>query len=101
MKKYYQKKLHRYVEELFSAAEDCYADFTERRCSLKEKVKGRILIIGAIAKSTTDLGINLYEDHYPNSGVHYTLMNMILSEDFVDDSPLWISVLFSLAVCLA
>ena len=65
-----------------------------------KKVENAICIIGTNASSTTDYGINQYEEHYPNPGVHYAFANMILSQDFVDDAPAFISVIIAMIVCL-
>ena len=57
-------------------------------------------IIGTNASSTTDYGLNQYEEHYPNPGVHYAFANMILANDFVDDSPVFISIIIAFLVCI-
>jgi len=88
-----------YVNETFEIVESNFKKLKDTRAKLKEKVEGRILIIGTTATSTTDFGLNQYEEHFPNPGVHYTVANMILSQDFVDDSPIWISIVIAVFLC--
>lgn len=90
-----------YIKDTFAISKANYDKLKNARNNLKEKVEGRTLIIGTTATSTTDYGLNQYEEHYPNPGVHYTVLNQILSEDFVDDSPVWVSILIALIICLA
>ena len=59
------------------------------------RVSNAICIIGTNATSTTDFGLNQYQQAFPNPGAHYTMANQILSQDFVDDSPWWISVIIA------
>jgi len=59
-----------------------------------------ISIFGVLATSTTDFGINQYEERYPNTGAHYTVLNQILSEDFVDDSSPLFGIAIALVLCL-
>ena len=63
-------------------------------------MKGAICIVGTNATSTTDFGLNQYQQSYPNPGVHYTLANQLLSQDFVDDSPWWLSVAIAAVLCI-
>ena len=49
---------------------------------------------------SSDFGTTLYESFYPNSGVHYALANQILAEDFIDDIPLYCSLIIALLVSL-
>ena len=51
--------------------------------------------------STTDYGINQYEEKYPLPGVHYTVANQLIANDFVDDSPAWISIVIAIVMSLA
>lgn len=89
-----------YVRELFKETKTAFTKFMESHERSAAKVKDAICIIGTNASSTTDYGLNQYDEHYANPGVHYTLANMILSRDFVDDSPLIISVIIALLICL-
>jgi len=78
-----------------------YNTLVALRESMSKKLNGAMLIVGTCATSTTDYGNIIYEENYPNVGVHATISNMILDQDFVDDSPWWISILIALVFCLA
>ena len=87
------------ISENFAICRDSFNKFMDSRKKLAEKVQNAICIVGTTATSTSDYGINQYEEHYPNPGVHYTVANMLLDQDFVDDSPVWISILIALILC--
>ena len=88
-----------YIHDLFTETNKAFDSFMKFYETCK-KVENAICIIGTNASSTTDYGINQYEEHYPNPGVHYAFANMILSQDFVDDAPAFISVIIAMIVCL-
>ena len=89
-----------YIRELFKETKTAFTKFKESHDRSAAKVKDAICIVGTNASSTTDYGLNQYDEHYANPGVHYALANMILSRDFVDDSPIIISVIIALLICL-
>jgi adenylate cyclase len=63
-------------------------------------LEGGFCVIGADATSMTDYGTNPYEENFPNVGTYAAVVNMILSGDFIDDSPAWVSALAALALAL-
>ena len=81
-------------------AGDTFARYYNSRKTVEKLVKRSICIVGTNATSTTDFGLNQYQEKYPNPGVHYVLTNQLLSEDFVDDSPAWVSIVIAFALCL-
>ncbi|MBR4790453.1 MAG: CHASE2 domain-containing protein [Treponema sp.] len=89
-----------YIHELFTETKTAFQKYMESHEKYAEKVKDAICIIGTSASSTSDYGINQYQEHFPLPGVHYTLANQLLSKDFVDDSPAWISILIAIVICL-
>ncbi|MCR5125559.1 MAG: CHASE2 domain-containing protein [Treponema sp.] len=91
----------KYINDTFEVAKENYKSLIDARNELKEKVKGRTFLIGTTATSTTDYGLNQYEEHYPNPGVHYTVQDMILAEDFVNDCPIWFSIAIALILCFS
>ena len=81
--------------------EEYYIDeYTELCQELKQKLASSLCIIGTCATSTSDYGVNQYEAQYPLPGVHYTFANQILNGDFVSESPVWVSILYSLIFAL-
>nr|MCR4954149.1 CHASE2 domain-containing protein [Treponema sp.] len=89
-----------YINEVFTTCREQYKIFMDARQKVSDKVKDAICIVGTVATSTSDYGLNQYEEHYPNPGVHYTIANMLLDQDFVDDSPVWISILLAFLLCI-
>ncbi len=87
------------IKETFEICRSIFKSYLADRDKVRSKVENAICIIGTTATSTTDYGLNQYEEHYPNPGAHYTLLNMLLSQDFVDDSPKWISIVLAFVIC--
>ena len=87
------------IKRDFDTLRTQFNTFVKARDSVREKVEQAICIVGTNATSTTDYGLNQYEEHYPNPGVHYTVANQLLSQDFVDDSAVWISILLAFILC--
>ena len=90
-----------YIHELFTETKTAFEKYMASHDKSAAKVQNAMCIVGTNASSTTDYGINQYEEHYPNPGLHYAFANMILSKDFVDDSPVYFSLIVALLVCLA
>ena len=89
------------ISESFETCRGDFASFKDSRQKVSDIVKNAMCIVGTCATSTSDYGLTQYEEHYPNPGIHYTIANMLYSQDFVDDSPIWISILLALIICLA
>lgn len=77
------------VPEFFAATASVYGRLMEFRGRL-EALKDGFCIIGNTGTGTTDIGVNPFEKRYMNVGTHASVANMILQEDFLDDSsPFW------------
>jgi adenylate cyclase len=92
-----------YVRELFHAAREQFLRMKEIRggyAFLNES----FCVIGADATSMTDNAITPFEENYPNVGSYAVMANMILSEEFLDDAPVPVSLalalVFSLGIAL-
>ncbi|BDC92846.1 CHASE2 domain-containing protein [Treponema bryantii] len=88
-----------WISENMNTAREIFDDLVNSREALKNIVKNSFCIFGTCATSTTDFGLTQYEEKYPNPGVHYAIANQLLSEDFVTDSPWWISVIIAILLC--
>lgn len=95
------EELTEVIRDNFAICRNTYNKIINARESIQQIVQNSMCIIGTNATSTTDYGLNQYEEHYPNPGVHYTFANMILAQDFVDDAPAWVSILIAAILCLA
>ena len=89
------------LNDIYTEMRVSYNAIVALRESMRSTLSGTTMIVGTCATSTTDYGNIIYEENYPNVGVHSVIANMILSEDFVDDSPFWISILIALIICFA
>ena len=90
-----------YITELFNEAKNQFQSYITAHEKYSAKVQDAMCIVGTNATSTTDYGINQYEEKYPLPGVHYTIANQLLANDFVDDSPAWISIIIAIVMSLA
>jgi adenylate cyclase len=73
----------------------------EVRTDIVSKVNGSMCILGQTNTGSTDIGINPFDNEYPNVGTHASLANTILTEDFISEAPIWFSVLAALALTAA
>ena len=89
-----------YIHELFTEAKTAFEKYMASHDKCASKVRDAMCIIGTNASSTTDYGINQYQEKFPLPGVHYAIANQILSNDFVDDSPVWISIIIAIVMSL-
>lgn len=87
------------IRNSFSEMSEAYQEICILTQELKELLEDSLVIIGTSATGTTDYSLTQYEEHYPSVGLHYTLTNQILSEDFTDDAPWYVSVLAAVLVC--
>jgi adenylate cyclase len=53
------------------------------------------------ATSMTDLGLIAFQERFPNVGTYSAIANMILSEEFLDDAPWYVSFGIALLLSLA
>lgn len=73
----------------------------EAENKMRPLVEGTFCIAGTTATSTTDYGITLSEERYPNVGIHYVLANQILNNDFRTPLSIWTSIALATVLCLA
>ena len=93
-------EIHEYVKNFFNTSRQQLSDLLKIREMTAQKAKGAFCIIGTKATSTTDEGLTTFQENFPNVGVHATLVNMILSGEFLDDSPAIISILIALLLSI-
>jgi adenylate cyclase len=93
------EELQASVTASFSNMRELLSNLVEVRKRVRERTGGASCIIGVEATSMTDVGVTTYQERFPNVGTYYTLANMVLSGNFLDDSPPYVSVL--IALCLS
>ena len=84
-----------YVRELFQAAREQFRRMGDIRVK-NAALDGAFCVIGADATSMTDSGIIPFEENYPNVGTYAVMANMLLSGEFLDDAPVFVSVVLAL-----
>lgn len=89
-----------YVSGFFADMRIQFSLLLDYRSNTRKITQGSFCIVGTTATSTTDEGLTAFQENFPNVGVHATLANMILSQDFLDDSPGWISIIIALVFSL-
>ncbi|HNY21777.1 MAG TPA: CHASE2 domain-containing protein [Treponemataceae bacterium] len=90
-----------YVSETFATARKQITDIVTIRAKVAKVAVGAFCIVGTSATSTTDEGLTAWQENFPNVGVHATMANMILSREFLDDSPWYVSVIIAFALAIA
>jgi adenylate cyclase len=93
-------ELAEYAAGFFSACREQFQKLMEIREETEKRVRGRVCIIGVDATSMTDLGLITFQERYPNVGTYAVLANMILSEEFLDDAPWYVSFAVALVLSL-
>ena len=87
------KVLYREIGEqvltVFSSTRDLHTGLAKVRKTLQEAIPGGFCIIGWTGTSTTDIGVNPFEEEYMNVGTHASLTNTILQGRFLDELPWW------------
>ena len=96
----YYNDLLDFAPEVFSASRDLIAQIIELRTLLKGDLEGTTAVIGYSGTSTTDIGVNPFEEKYMNMGLYAAVVNTILSGQFLDESPLWVPMLIAILMSL-
>jgi adenylate cyclase len=87
-----------YVQNLFRVCREQIGRMAEIRESAKE-LEGSFCVIGSDATSMGDTGLITFEELYPNVGTYAVLANMLLSGEFLDDAPRYVSFAAALVLC--
>ncbi|MDC7233001.1 MAG: adenylate/guanylate cyclase domain-containing protein [Spirochaetales bacterium] len=94
------QQLQEFIPEAFDASRSLISQIIEIRENLKKDLEGSISIVGYSGTSTTDIGVNPFEEEYMNMGLYAAVTNTILSGQFLDESPLWVAMVISLIMSL-
>lgn len=89
-----------YVTTFFTTSRDQYAELLRLREKVRTAATGAFCIIGVDVSSETDNGLTTFQERYPNVGIHATVANMILSQEFLDDAPAFMSILIALILAI-
>ncbi len=69
------------------------------RSLLREKLEGKFCILGYSATSATDIGVNPFESEYMNMGLYASVANTVLTQKFLDETPIWINIII-IIICM-
>jgi adenylate cyclase len=94
------RQIKQEVPGVFAAVNDIYTSLSESRERLASALNGAFCIIGQTGTSTTDIGVNPFEEEYMNVGIHASTLNTILSGSFLDELPWWYSSVLALFLSL-
>jgi adenylate cyclase len=83
------REIGQQVPNVFASTRDLSDKLAKVRTTLQEAIPGAFCIIGWTGTSTTDIGVNPFEEEYMNVGTHASLVNTILQERFLDELPWW------------
>jgi adenylate cyclase len=95
------KQVQEALPEVFAATREVYRNLAQSRSTLQQELKGSFCILGWTGTSTTDIGVNPFEEEYMNVGTHASVVNTILSGRFLDSLPWWASALAALGLAVA
>lgn len=77
-----------------------YTQYQSQFGKLKETCDKSFCIIGWSGLGTSDLGVNPFKKSYPNVGTHANIYNTIMSREFINPLPQWVSWLAAFVFCL-
>ena len=83
-----------FVRELFDVCRDQYNRLAEIRKNTGV-LRDSFCVIGSDATSMTDNGLITFQESYPNVGTYAVAANMLLSGEFLDDAPWFVSAIIA------
>ncbi|MCG8480589.1 MAG: adenylate/guanylate cyclase domain-containing protein, partial [Spirochaetales bacterium] len=83
------------IPSAFASTREIHRSILDRRTNLLESIPGSFIIIGYTGTGTTDIGVNPFVNEYANVGTHGAVVNTIITERFIDDLPVWISIVIA------
>jgi len=88
-----------FVREVFNACRDQFNRMTiiRREASI---LNNSFCVIGSDATSMTDNGFITFQENYPNVGTYAVAANMMLSNEFLSDTPRFIPAIIALLYSL-
>jgi adenylate cyclase len=90
-----------YVQSFFSSNREDLKKLLSLRERIQQQTQNSISFVGVDLTGGTDVGLTTFDERFPNVGLYSTLANMILSQEFIDDSPGVISICLALILALA
>ena len=88
-----------FVQTMFAAARSQFDRLDEIRGEMTA-LRNAFVVIGADATSMPDNGLITFQENFPLVGTYYTVANMLLSGEFLDDAPWFASAIVALVWAL-
>jgi len=88
-----------FVRELFDACRGQFNRMTEIRKNTSV-LQNSFCVIGSDATSMTDNGLITFQENYPNVGTYAVAANMMLANEFLSDTPMFIPAIIALLYSL-
>ncbi len=79
--------------EQFDTASSIATDLLQQRVHLQNELEDSFIIIGWTGVSTTDIGVNPFDEQYMNVGTHAAVANTILQRNFLVELPYVFSII--------
>jgi len=83
-----------FVKELFEVCREQFNRMAEIRKGAAV-LQDSFCVIGADATSMTDNGLITFQENYPNVGTYAVAANMMLSNEFLSDTPWYVSAIIA------
>ncbi len=84
----------------FEATGDIASSLIGLRERLQGSFEGAFAVIGHTSISTTDIGVNPFDEQYINVGIHSAVANTILTGNFLVELPPWYGMALGLILSL-
>ena len=72
--------------------------YQDLRTSLEKRLKGAMTFYGFTAVATTDIGVTPFDPVFYNVGAHASIANTILTGQYLNEVPAWLSFLVGVVV---
>ncbi|MDR1901962.1 MAG: CHASE2 domain-containing protein [Treponema sp.] len=89
-----------FISGLFGTTRKQFNELMSIRAETVVRTKGSLCIIGVDATSMTDVGITAFQERFPNVGIYAAAGNMILSGEFLDDAPWYVSFIAAIILSI-
>ncbi|MDR2096452.1 MAG: CHASE2 domain-containing protein [Treponema sp.] len=89
-----------FIHLLFGTTREQFGELMSIREETSARIKGSLCIIGVDATSMTDVGLTAFQERFPNVGTYAAVGNMILSGEFLDDAPWYVSFIAALVLSI-
>ncbi|OQY35641.1 MAG: hypothetical protein B6241_00165 [Spirochaetaceae bacterium 4572_59] len=96
----YFNDLISFIPEVFSESRSILDQIRQLREKMKIQFDGSMCVIGYSGTSTTDIGVNPFEEKYMNMGLYAAVSNTIMSSQFLDEAPRIIPILVTVLLTL-